>query len=220
MTTRVQALAQRSEQLLPGAPAYDSRFRRLVGREGWQGLCPAIRLRFAKRLQGTAVALYAGEIVETRLSLAGWLLSQACRLIGAPLPLHRDSGVPAVVVVSEDRASGGQRWTRIYHRSRHAPQVINSAKTFAGMTGLEELIGGGIGMALTVQAAGDRLVFCSDHYFLKLGSHHLRIPAMFSPGKTVVTHRDLGGGEFAFDLDVVHPWLGELIHQHAIFRDQ
>ncbi|MFT4025777.1 MAG: DUF4166 domain-containing protein [Novosphingobium sp.] len=201
-------------------PAYDSRFRRLVGAAAWEALRPAIRRRFSKRLQGTAVALYAGEIVETRLSAAGWLLGQACRLIGAPLPLYRDAGVPAVVVVSEDGVSGGQRWTRIYHRRRGTPQVVNSAKTFAGPTGLEELVGGGIGMALAVHAAEDRLVFASTRYFLKLGRRRLPIPAALSPGRTTVTHRDLGEGRFAFDLEVVHPWFGTLVRQHALFHDQ
>ena len=201
-------------------PAYDSRFRRLVGNAAWDELCPAIRRRFSKRLQGTAVALYAGEIVETRLNLAGQLLSQACRLIGAPLPLYRDAGVPAVVVVSEDGMTGGQRWTRVYHRRRGTPQVVNSAKTFAGPTGLEELVGGGIGMALAASAAEDRLVFASTHYFVKLGRRRLPLPKALCPGRTTVTHRDLGEGRFAFDLEVVHPWFGVLVHQHAVFRDQ
>lgn len=200
--------------------AYDSRFRRLIGREEWDAMRPAICRRFSKRLQGTAVAIYAGQIVETRLNLAGWLLSQVCRLIGAPLPFCRDVEVPAVVIVSEDPDSGGQRWTRVYHRRRGPPQVVNSAKTFAGPTGLEELVGGGIGMALTVAAAQDRLVFASKHYFLKLGERRLHLPAAMCPGRTTVTHRDLGEGRFAFDLEVVHPWFGVLVSQHAVFHDQ
>jgi hypothetical protein len=207
----------------PGPSAtspYDYRFRRLIPNDAWRALRPAIRHRFSRRLEGTAVAIYAGEVVETGLSAAGWLLAQLCRLIGAPLPLHREAGVPAVVVVSEDLASGGQRWTRVYHRRRGAPQVINSAKTFAGPTGLEELIGGGIGMALWVEAAEDRISFVSSGYFLKLGRRRLPIPGALCPGRTTVTHRDLGDGAFAFDLEVVHPWFGALIHQHALFRDQ
>ena len=159
-------------------------------------------------------------MIETRLSRWGWTLSQLCRLIGAPLPLRRDGGVPAVVVVSEDRVTGGQRWTRIYHRRGRDPQVINSAKAFAGPTGLEELVGGGIGMALVVRAEADQLVFASEHYFIVIAGRRWRIPAWLSPGQTTVIHRDLGQGWFAFDLDVTHALLGELVHQHAIFSDQ
>lgn len=200
--------------------AYDVRFRRLMARSDWDALDPAIQRRFSKRLKGVEVAVYRGEIVETRMRAGGWLLARLCRLIGAPLPLHRDTGVPAVVVVSEDAITGGQRWTRIYHRHRGNPQVIVSAKAFGGTTGLEEHVGGRIGMALRVEAERDRLHFVSDHYFVRVGAWRLRIPTWLTPGRTVVTHRDLGRGRFAFDLDLRHPLFGPLVHQHAVFRDE
>ena len=198
---------------------YDSRFRALLPRADWEQLEPAIQRRFSKRLKGVEVALYRGEIVTTRMNMAGWLLTQICRLIGAPLPLHSDHNVPAIVVVSEDEITGGQRWTRIYHRHHGNPQVINSAKVFGGTTGIEEHVGGGVGMALRVEAKPDRLRFVSDHYFLRFGTLRLRFPVWLAPGQTVVTHRDLGDGFFAFDLDLCHPLMGEMVHQHAVFRD-
>lgn len=200
--------------------AYDCRFRRLIPAADWRALEPAIRARFTKRLRGSCVAVYRGKILETRLSKMGWLLSQLCRLIGAPLPLFRDRNVAAIVIVSEDEGTDGQRWTRIYHRHCNNPQVINSAKAFGGPTGLEEHVGGGIGMALRVEAAWNRLTFTSDHYFVRLGTRRVRLPGWFCPGVTTVTHRDLGGGRFAFDLDVCHHLLGEIVHQHAVFRDE
>lgn len=198
---------------------YDYRFRRLVPRTAWDALPVDIRHRFSKRLCGPSVATYSGEIVWTRLSAAGWLLAQLCRLIGAPLPVARSGPAPAAVAVSEDRASGGQCWTRLYGRRRGPPQVIHSAKRFAGTTGLEEHIGGGFGMALIVRAEVDALVFASNHYFWQAGRIRLRLPRWLAPGETMVTHRHLGAGRFAFDLRVAHPWLGELVNQHAVFRD-
>ncbi len=203
-----------------GSEPYDSRFRRLLGNAAWNQLPEAVRSRFSHRMRGSEVALYAGEIVETRIAFAGWLLSQLCRLIGAPLPLHPDAGVPAVVVVSEDPASAGQQWTRIYHRHRGPPQLIVSAKTFSGPTGLEEHLGWGIGMALRVTAGADRLVFDSEHYFWRLGKWRFTLPGWLEPGHTRVTHRDLGDGSFAFDLEVVHPLFGRLIDQQVLFHDQ
>jgi hypothetical protein len=197
----------------------DLRFRALLGAAAWDGLPEAVQRRFAKRLTGTALALYAGEVIETRFSRLGWCLAQTCRLIGAPLPLGRDGGVPALVSVSEDRLSGGQNWTRIYGRKRGFPQVIRSAKRFAGSTGLEEHVGCGIGMALRVAAFADGLVFSSEYYFWSLGGYRVRLPAWLGPGRTVVTHCDLGGGRFAFDLSLAHRLFGELVHQHAIFHD-
>lgn len=198
---------------------YDYRFRRLVARPAWDALPGEVRRRFSKRLSGQAVATYSGEIVWTRLSTAGWLLAQLCRLIGAPLPTNRSGPAPAAVAVSEDRPSGGQVWTRIYGRARGHPQVIHSAKRFAGATGLEEHIGGGLGMALTVRAEADALIFTSDHYFWQCAGFRLRIPRWLAPGVALVTHQHLGHGRFAFDLKVTHPWLGELVSQHALFRD-
>lgn len=219
MQTSLQIRSDRPEPEIPDE-AYDSRFRRLIPAAGWLALEPAIRARFTKRLRGPCVAVYRGEILETRLSRIGWMLSQLCRLIGAPLPLFRDRNVAAVVIVSEDEATGGQRWTRIYHRFGNNPQVINSAKAFGGPTGLEEHVGGRIGMALRVEAASNCLTFLSDHYFVRIGPRRVRLPAWFGPGVTKVTHRDLGGGRFAFDLNLCHHFLGEIIHQHAIFRDE
>ncbi|MBK6299418.1 MAG: DUF4166 domain-containing protein [Sphingomonadales bacterium] len=56
--------------------------------------------------------------------------------------------------------------------------------------GLEEHVGGGIGMALRVEAARDRLTFTSDHYFVGMGRVRFRLPRWCSPGVTKVTHRD------------------------------
>ena len=209
-----------------GIPAHESddgitddRFRRLVPRAAWDALPGDVRRRFSKPLSGTAVATYRGEIVWTRLSPAGWLLAQFCRLIGAPLPTSDNGPAPAAVAVSEDRKSGGQCWTRLYGRARGHPQVIHSVKSFAGPSGLEEHIGAGFGMALAVTAEADALVFTSDHYFWQAAELRLHIPRWLSPGTTVVTHQHLGSGRFAFDLKVTHPLFGELLNQHGLFRD-
>ncbi len=216
---QTQRTAHQAEPESP-CPAYDSRFRQLVASAAWRELRPAIQSRFSKRLQGKQLAIYAGEIIETKRNIVGRLLAALCRFIGAPLPLYDDAGVPAVVIVSEDQVTGGQRWTRIYHRHRGDPQVINSAKAFSGSTGLEEWIGGGFGMALKVDAAPDGLIFRSQHYFFAFHGWRFRLPRWMTPGETVVVHHDLGDGCFAFDLELKHRFLGRLIAQHAIFRDQ
>ena len=197
----------------------DDRFRRLVPDADWDALPTDVRRRFSKRLSGTAITTYRGEIVWTRLSRSGWLLAQLCRLIGAPLPINASGPMPAAVAVSEDRTSDGQCWTRLYGRAHGHPQVIHSAKCFAGPTGLEEHIGGGFGMALVVRAEADALIFVSDHYFWQVGKLRLRLPHRLGPGATLVTHQHLGNGRFAFDLKVTHPLFGELLNQHGLFRD-
>jgi hypothetical protein len=202
----------------PG-PLGDLRFRALLGADDWSALAPAIRRRFSKRLAHSRTAIYAGEITETRMTLFGWLLAQAARLVGGPLPLSREAGMPATVTVTEDAASGGQFWTRIYGRRRGFPQVIHSSKRFQGPTGLEEYLGRGLGMALTLDGAGSALHFRSDHYFVQLFGRRARLPGWLSPGATTVSHIDHGGGRFAFVLELRHGLLGVLIRQTALFRD-
>ncbi|MEQ1687528.1 MAG: DUF4166 domain-containing protein [Sphingopyxis sp.] len=200
--------------------ATDLRFRLLLGEVAWARLPAAVQARFSKRLGPGRVALYRGEVVETRLNRAGWLLAQLLRPMGAPLPLYRASGGAAVVCVSEDAATGGQCWSRLYANAHGLPQVIHSIKAFAGPSGLEERVGLRVGMALCVKPSSDGLIFTSAYYFWQMGRVRLRLPAWLTPGQTTVTHRDMGAGRFAFDLVVHHPLFGELVHQHALFQDQ
>jgi hypothetical protein len=197
----------------------DPRFRRLLTAEQWATLPAAIRTRFSKRLAGGRSVVYTGCVTETVITPAGRVLAQLARLIGAPLPTRPDTDVPSVVTVTEDMATGGQIWTRLYARRDRFPQVIQSSKRFAGETGLEEHIGYGIAMSLTLEVADNALLFHCHRYFLRVGGWTLRLPRWLSPGALTVGHHDLGAGRFAFTLDLAHPWFGPLIHQRAEFVD-
>jgi hypothetical protein len=122
----------------------DRRFHDLLPDEEWGRLPLAIWRRFSKRFADGETVVYVGTIEEASFSPAGWWLAQLARIIGAPLPLCAETGVPMVVTVTEAR--GGQIWTRICTRSDGFPQVIHSAKRFTGPTGLEEYVGYGVGM--------------------------------------------------------------------------
>ena len=213
-------LLQLSPQSSPThAELHDLRFRALLGGVAWDALPREVRRRFSKRLSGTDVALYRGLVVEMRVSRLGSLLAQFCRLFGAPLPLNPRPGHGAIVSVSEDSRSGGQCWTRMYARPGRFPQVIHSAKRFAGSTGLEEYLGHGLGMALRAEALSDGIAFVSDHYFLQLGRRRIRLPRILAPGTTRVTHRQIAGSSFLFGLELIHPLAGVLIHQQILFDD-
>jgi len=196
----------------------DLRFRALLSEQDWATLPPAIRRRFSRRLAGGATIVYAGIVVATRMSRAGWWLAQAVRPIGAPLPISRDGNVASVVAVTED-FRGGQIWTRLYARRAGFPQIIHSAKRFAGPTGLEEHVGCGVGMALTVHAAEAALRFRSAGYFVELRGRRVNLPRWLTPGALTVTHGELADGWFSFTLDLVHPRFGALIRQTAVFRE-
>lgn len=198
----------------------DLRFRQLLETGEWARLPEAVRRRFGKRLGAGQSANYAGQVLSCRMSVGGWILAQASRLIGAPLPLEREGGVAAIVSVTEDGTCGGQVWTRVYARKHGFPQVIHSAKRFAGPTGLEEYLGGGFGIALRVSVIEGGIGFSSDHYFLQLGRTRLRMPRWLAPGLLTIDHVDCGGGTFTFTLALHHRLLGEVMHQHSSFCDQ
>src|SRR5262249_18896833 len=143
--------------------------RALLPAEDWAKLSPAVQRRFSKRLADGATSIYVGEVREIYLSRLGWLLTQLLRIVGGPLPTSRAINVPSVVTVTEDLATGGQTWTRLYARPRGFPQVIHSCKRFAGATGLEEYVGFGIGMALAISVVNAALVFRSANYFFQVG---------------------------------------------------
>jgi Domain of unknown function (DUF4166) len=214
-----ESLTQPSPDEAPDVILGDLRFRALLSDKDWDRLPLATRLRFSKRLAGGKTAVYVGEVVEIGFSRIGWLVAQMARLIGKPLPISGDTKVPAIVTVTEDAASGGQVWTRIYARRNGFPQVIHSSKRFAGPTGLEEYLGRGIGMALRISVDGEALRFHSAGYFLQIGRMRLALPAFLTPGALTVSHSDMGGDQFRFTLEIIHRHFGMLVHQSAVFRE-
>jgi hypothetical protein len=197
----------------------DHRFRALLPPEEWGRLPVAIWRRFSKRLIEGATVIYVGEIEEAGFSRAGCWIAQAARLVGGPLPTKAETGVPIIVTVTEDAASGGQIWTRICARHDGFPQVIHSVKRFAGPTGLEEYVGFGVSMALKVAVAHETLVFSSTGYAVQLDRFRLPLPDWLTPGDLAVTHSDLGAGAFRFALEIIHPRFGWLLRQSAVFRE-
>lgn len=197
----------------------DRRFHNLLPDEEWGRLPLAIWRRFSKRFADGETVVYVGEVEEVSFAPAGFWLAQLARLIGGPLPTGTETGVPMVVTVTEDAASGGQIWTRMCTRSHGFPQVIHSAKRFAGPTGLEEYVGCGVSMALRISVEHEALVFRSTAYALRIGPLRLSLPPWLTPGDLTVTHSDLGDGLFRFTLDIVHPRFGRLLRQSAVFRE-
>jgi hypothetical protein len=208
------------EQPAPADPELgDLRFRALLSAADWAVLPPEVRERFSKRLSGGRTVVYLGTVREVRMNRCGKLLVQMLRLMGAPLPLFSDVGVPTVVSVTEDATSGGQIWSRMYCNRQGFPQVIHSAKRFSGPTGLEEHVGFGVTMALKVIASSNALAFASAGYAFRLGRWRIPIPALLSPGALTVQHEALSSDSFMFTMTLHHRWFGELVHQSAQYFD-
>ena len=154
----------------------DRRFHALLPDEDWGRLPVAIWRRFSKRLADGDTIIYVGEVDEASLSRIGWWVMQLARVIGGPLPTSADTGVPLIVAVTEDAATGGQIWTRICSRRNGFPQVIHSSKRFEGPTGLEEYVGFGVSMGLRIFVENEALLFRSAGYSIRLGRLRLPLP--------------------------------------------
>lgn len=203
----------------PSEHPADNRYRRLVGSAAWDRLPRAVRDRFIKLMRPGAQIVYRGEVVCMELSRWGWLVAQAARIVGAPLPYTSNALGPSTVVVTESEAHEGQIWSRSYPRPGKFPQVIHSAKRFSGPTGLEEYLGLGLVMRLTLAAEEGQLVFRSAGYAIEIAGRTFELPSWLEPGRCTVTHRNETDARFSFTLTLDHPSLGRLVHQVAFFEE-
>jgi Domain of unknown function (DUF4166) len=105
------------------------------------------------------------------------------------------------------------------HAEKAFRRSFISSKRFAGPTGLEEYVGYGVGMTLTVYAREGALVFRSKNYFLEVFGRRLFVPEWLTPGTLYVTHAELPDGKFSFTLQIFHRRFGLLLRQMAIFRE-
>ncbi len=195
-------------------------FQEILGDAAWWRLPAAVRSRFSRALGPDETRIFAGEVVETSMNVAGRILANLSRLLGAPLPLTPGATGPAHVTVSEDRKLGAQIWTRIYARPGRFPQVISSAKRLSGPTGLEECLGYGLLMRLQLLEDDGALVFRSAGYAVETGfGRTWTLPTWMAPGRCDVVHRDLGNGQFTFTLELRHRWFGLLLRQVGLFHE-
>ncbi|CAN0175391.1 unnamed protein product [Phaeothamnion confervicola] len=201
------------------SPPAEDRYRKCLGEAAWFRLPDSVRRRFSKRLGEAEQTIYRGEVAAMELSRWGWLLAQAGRMLGAPLPFTRDALGPCVVVVTESAALGGQIWSRSYPRPGRFPQVVHSAKRFAGPSGIEEYLGRGLVMRLALEEEAGQMIFRSAGFAIEVAGRTLRVPDWLIPLRCTVIHRAETDARFSFTLIVENAVLGRLVHQVAFFQD-
>jgi hypothetical protein len=195
-------------------------YRTLLGRS-WLNLPAATRARFERH-----EASYVGTMA-LRATAAGCWVARLCRLVGSPLPPPSDAPLGAAVRVELDRETGGSRWTRCYDFPTKRV-TIASVKALDTDGSLVERLPFGLRMRLEVSARGGALCFDSAGYYVecpglawrgrRYGAWRMPLPSWFLPGRTCVTHLDLGDGRFRFTMTIHHALLGDLFHHDGVFH--
>jgi len=193
-------------------------YRSLLGDDAWARLHPDIQTRFSIEHAHLSVT-YRGVMQQVYLSFAGKLLAQLCRLIGTPLALCCGTDIPIEVKVYPDSTLQGMTWDRYYHYPNKKINRVKSTKCIQADNRLIEVIGSGFGMYLDVYEKNSALYFESTRYFLQLGRSKIPIPALLTPGKTIVSQSVMSDGRFEFRLNVVHPVLGRVFKQYGYFQE-
>lgn len=198
-----------------GAP--DSALKTLMGTD-WYRLHPAVQARFGTEPEPGHPIVYEGVMEKVHCSRAGWLFAQVTRLIGNPLTAHRGRDVPMQVQLTKRPDRTGVYWRRSYGFAGRKPSVVTSAKREDAQGRLCEYVGLGFGMRLKVFARNGALHFVSQRYFWQVAGQQIPLPHWLSPGRTHVSHTDLGGGQFRFTIAMDHAWLGRTFYQTGVFH--
>ena len=193
-----------------------SALKALMGTD-WYRLHPAVQARFFAEPEPGAPVDYAGIMEKVHCSKAGWLFAQATRLIGNPLAAQRGRDVPMQVRLIKKPGKTGIYWQRTYGFAGK-PFVVTSAKREDAQGRLCEYVGFGFGMRLKVLARNGALHFISERYFWQVLGVQIPLPHWLSPGRTHVSHTDLGGGHFRFTISMDHAWLGRTFYQTGVFH--
>lgn len=190
-----------------------------MGPRGWRRLSPAIRERFGRSTADYGAHSYEGVMSTVACTGMGWLLAQACRLIGTPLAPHAGRDIPVSCAVYPAADGSGVVWDRTYAFPGRKPVTVSSTKVLDRSRKLLEVVGGGLGMELAVYEYRRTLNFRSQRYFWSIAGRRIPLPALLSPGVAHVVHSDEGGGFFRFTITIDHPLLGRLFFQDGIFTE-
>lgn len=195
-----------------------SKIRERMG-AAYLDLHPNVQARFAHDPAIGTTLDYKGLMDVTYCSPAGKCFALLTRLIGNPLLPLNGLNVPMDVKLMRHPGHDGIFWQRTYHYPDLPAISVVSAKKMDAKGDLMECVGGGFGMKLRLEAENGELHFISDYYFFHLGSWRLPLPHVISPGKTCVTHKDIGQGRFRYSITMTHPWLGVTFFQTGVFRE-
>lgn len=194
-------------------------FRKILGPE-WSRLHPDIQRRFGKNPVPSKPLSYRGELSELTCSRFGRLLGYLTMpLIKGALMPYNDADFPVDIEVYCTENSPAIFKQRVYRLHGRTPVQFTSFMRESSKGEVLEYVGMGLGMKLLLDVRDGNLHFESDGYFWEVLGVRVPIPALLTPGKTFLCHRNHSPEQFDIRIEIRHPWLGTTFTQAGVFRE-
>ena len=195
-------------------------FKKILGSE-WARLHPDIRRRFDKNPAPGKPLLYAGSLNELRASRFGKLLGHLTRhLIQGALIPYDAVDVPVDIQVYSKPDCPHIFKQRLYRIPGREPVRFTSYMAESEQGEVLEYVGMGLGMKLILYVQDGNLHFTSDGYFWDVLGWRIPLPAVFTPGKTYLCHRNNAPNQFDIRIEIRHPWFGLAFVQAGVFHER
>jgi len=200
-------------------PSEGELFKKILGAQ-WLNLHPDIRRRFDKKPAPGMPLFYTGTLSELRCSVFGKLLGFVTFPIikGALIPFN-DENFPVDIQVYSKPSCAFIFKQRIYHLHNRKPIQFTSYMQESERGDVLEFVGKGLGMKLVLHIVDGNLHFTSDGYFWQIFGRRIPIPAVFTPGKTMLAHRNDNPHQFNIRIEIRHCLFGTTFTQVGVFRE-
>ena len=200
-------------------PSEGELFKRVLGAK-WQQLHPDIQARFDKNPLPNQPLYYQGQLSELSCSHFGRLLGFLTMPLikGALIPFN-DAHFPVDIEVYSKPNCRDIFKQRIYRLHNRKPIQFTSFMREGKNGEVLEYVGFGLGMKLVLEVHQGNLYFTSDGYFWDIVGVLVPIPALLTPGKTFLCHRNDNASQFNIRIDIKHPIFGKTFSQVGIFHD-
>ncbi len=194
-------------------------FKKILGPE-WGKLHPDIQHRFNKNPEIGRPLRYTGTLSELPCSRVGRVLGYLTMpmIQGALMP-YNDAHFPVDIEVYSKPGSQAIFKQRIYRLNGRKPVQFTSYMLESSRGEVLEYVGMGLGMKLVLDVRDGNLHFESDGYFLQVFGMRIRMPDIFTPGKTFLCHRNNSAGQFDIRIEIRHALFGTTFTQAGVFRE-
>lgn len=200
-------------------PSEGELFKKILG-PAWGGLHPDIQARFDKNPLPGKPLHYSGRLSELTCSGIGrWLGYLTMPLIQGALMPYNDADFPVDIQVYSKHNCASIFKQRTYRLNLRKPVVFTSYMAESRKGEVLEYVGLGLGMKLVLDVRDGNLHFESDGYFWEVFGFRIPLPALITPGKTFLCHRNNSANQFDIRIEIRHALFGTTFTQAGVFRE-